>query len=336
MEYHSTPAVTPIRPAPGPVGDASMPEGVVVVIPAFNEERFIASVVFQARPFAQHVVVVDDGSTDRTADLAEAAGAIVVRMLANAGKAAALNAGFEFARTLDPQVVVCLDGDAQHEPSEVPTLAGPVLSGEADVVVGSRFLTTRSDIPKWRQVGQQTLTVMTNGMSGVRLTDSQSGFRAFSRTAVDALRFNSGGLSVESEMQFLFEPAGLRVAEVPISVRYQDGNKRNPFVHGLEVIDAMVSLVARRRPLLFFSLPGALLAIAGSVLGLNVVLTMNDTGDLMIGSAVLTTLLLVVGLLLGVTGVILHSLGHLMGRLREELRAATGGRATEVAWTRGG
>lgn len=313
-------APTDARSAPGPIAGVD-PRGVVVVIPAFNEERFIASVVFQARPYAEHVVVVDDGSSDRTAAMAEAAGATVLRQPENRGKAAALNAGFKHARTLHPRVVVCLDGDAQHEPAEVPHLAAPVLAGEADVVVGSRFLETKSDIPGWRQVGQHALTAMTNGLSGLPLTDSQSGFRAFSPAAVDVLRFTSQGLSVESEMQFLLEPAGLRVAEVPISVRYQDGNKRNPFVHGLQVIDAMISLVARRRPLLFFSLPGLLLALAGAGLGLRVAHVYNLSGDLAIGTAILTTLLFVVGILLGVTGVILHSMGHMVGRLSEEVHA---------------
>lgn len=296
--------------------------GVVVVIPAFDEERFIASVVLQAMPYAERVIVVDDGSRDRTADLAEAAGAVVIRQPENRGKAAALNAGFAHARTLHPRVVVCLDGDAQHEPAEVPTLVAPILAGEADVVVGSRFLETKSDIPAWRQVGQHTLTALTNNMSGLHLTDSQSGFRAFSPTAVDLLRFTSQGLSVESEMQFLLGPAGLRVTEVPISVRYQDGNKRNPVVHGLQVVDAMITLVARRRPLLFFSLPGALLATAGMVIGLNVILTMSRTGTLLVGSTVLTTLLILVGLLMGVSGVILHSVGHLVGRLRVDMQEA--------------
>ena len=296
--------------------------GIVVVIPAFNEERFIASVVLQTRPYAEHVIVVDDGSSDRTATLALAAGAMVTRQVTNQGKAAALTAGFALADTLEPRVVVCLDGDAQHEPAEVPTLVRPILAGDADVVIGSRFLTTKSSIPAWRQAGQHTLTAMTNGMSGTKISDSQSGFRAFSPTATRALRFTSRGLSVESEMQFLFEPAGLRVVEVPISVRYQDGNKRNPFVHGLEVIDAMISLVARRRPLLFFSLPGALLALGGAGLGLRVTIAFGETGTLMVGMAILTTLLLVVGLLLGVTGVILHSVGHLVERVREEVHTA--------------
>ncbi|MEM6431078.1 MAG: glycosyltransferase family 2 protein, partial [Deinococcota bacterium] len=154
-------------------------DGVVVaVIPAFNEERFISSVVIQTRHYATHVVVVDDGSSDRTAELARLAGAYVVHQAQNQGKAAALNAGFKAALHYQPDAIVCLDGDAQHEPSEIPEVVQPILAKQADVVIGSRFLAKKSKIPAWRQVGQHTLTQVTNVASGVRTTDSQSGYRA--------------------------------------------------------------------------------------------------------------------------------------------------------------
>jgi hypothetical protein len=299
---------------------APQPRVTVAIIPAYNEERFIASVVHSTRPYVDHVVVVDDGSSDRSADLAEAAGARVVRQPQNAGKAAALNAGFRAARQFCPDVVICLDGDAQHDPAEIPTLIKPVLEGHADVVIGSRFLSVKSAIPKWRQAGQHTLTGVTNALSGVQITDSQSGYRAFSPTALEALKFKSTGLSLESEMQFLFERSGLRVSEVPISVRYTDGNKRNPVVHGLQVLDAMLSLVARRRPLLFISLPGILISCVGLLLGIYVTLHMQQTGELLTGTTMLTVLFTIGGLLLAMSGVMLHSLGHFTGRLREEIK----------------
>jgi glycosyltransferase involved in cell wall biosynthesis len=295
---------------------------IVAVIPSFNEERFIASVVIKARHYADHVIVVDDGSTDRTAELAGLAGARVVSLPQNMGKAEALNAGFRAARDLDPDVVVCLDGDAQHEPAEIPDLVGPILEGEADVVIGSRFLDKQSEIPGWRQVGQHTLTAFTNLMSGVKTTDSQSGFRAFSPRAIQALRFRTSHLSVESEMQFLVEDAELTVAEAPISVSYLDGNKRNPIVHGLQVLDALLSLVARRRPLLFFTLPGVLMGVLGLVFGARVFVVVNGTGELLVGSAILTTLLLIGGLLLAISGVMLHTVQHLVRRVQEEVKNA--------------
>lgn len=302
--------------------------GVVAVIPAFNEERFIASVVFQASPYVNHVIVVDDGSSDRTAVLALAAGAEVVQLEHNSGKAAALNAGFQAAQRLDPTAVVCLDADAQHDPAEIPDLVEPIACGKYDVVVGSRFAGKRSKIPGWRVVGQHTLTVVTNTLSGTRVSDSQSGFRAFSGKAVGALRFHSAGLSVESEMQFLFAPAGLRVGEVPITVKYQDGLKRNPVVQALQVLDAVFGLVARRRPLFFIGLPGALIASLGVLLGTVAMIQVQRTGHLMIDSTMLSVLLTLAGLLLVVTGVLLHSIGFFFGRLRSELMTDLGDRVS--------
>jgi glycosyltransferase involved in cell wall biosynthesis len=200
---------------------------VVVVIPAYNEERFIASVVFGVREFADEVVVVDDGSSDRTALLAERAGASVVRLGENGGKGAALNAGFTYANSLAPSAVVCIDGDAQHEASEIPGLIQPILSGEADVVIGSRFLSTRSRIPGWRLFGQHSLTTVTNTLSGTRVTDSQSGFRAFSPLATQALRFTSSGLSVESSSSLGPLAFGLRKCRSVCDIRTETNATRS-------------------------------------------------------------------------------------------------------------
>ena len=294
---------------------------ITCVIPAYNEERFIGSVVLMARQYADRVIVVDDGSSDRTAELAEDAGAIVVRHQGNLGKAAGLNNGFQTALELGTEVIVCLDGDAQHDPAEIPTVAEPILNGEADVVIGSRFLEIKSEIPGWRQIGQKALNGATNIASGFTVSDTQSGYRAFSSGAAQALRFHGGGLSVESEMQFLFEPAGLRVVEVPISVKYLDGNKRNPFAHGLEVLDVILKLVARRKPLLFFTVPGLGLIGAGLMIGAWVVYRMLTAKELATGTAMVTVLTLLAGISLSVAGVLLHSMNHFMFRVGEEVRS---------------
>lgn len=183
----------------------------------------------------------------------------------------------------------------------------------------SRFLGIRSSIPWWRRIGQAVLTALTNTASGVRVTDSQSGYRAFSPAALDVLAFGSGGLGVESEMQFLLHESGLRVVEVPIHVHYLDKAKRSPVRHGLQVIDMVLALVARRRPLLFFTVPGMVLAIAGVALGAAVVEAIDRSHLLPVGTALLTTMLLLGGALLGVAGVILHSMDHLTNRMEERL-----------------
>ncbi len=290
---------------------------VIVIIPAYNEERFIGSVVLKARQHADAVIVVDDGSTDDTAAVAEAAGAVVVRHQQNRGKGAALNTAFREARAMGAGVVVTVDGDGQHRCDEIGTLIEPVLNGEADMAVGSRFLDVRSEIPAWRVFGQHSLTVATNLGSGFSLTDSQSGFRAFSPRAVRTLAFNSAGFSVESEMQFLAREHGLRVVEIPITCSYEDPPKRNPVAHGLQVLNGMIRLVGQHRPLLFFGVPGLAGLLFGLLWGLLVVDIYSRTQVLAFGYSLIAVLFTLAGVLTMLTGIILHSIRGLLVELKE-------------------
>ena len=189
----------------------------------------------------ENVIVVDDGSTDATADLAAAAGAEVVRLARNRGKAGAVMAGFAAALARGYEAVVMLDADGQHLPEEIPRVLAPVLSGEADMVVGSRFLEVRSEIPRYRVLGQKTLNLFTALGAGVSLTDTQSGFRALGPAALARLDFVSDGYSLESDMIAHFAACDLRIAEVPISCRYDvpNSHKKNPVLHGFEIVRAM-------------------------------------------------------------------------------------------------
>ncbi|MBI4491373.1 MAG: glycosyltransferase family 2 protein [Chloroflexi bacterium] len=285
---------------------------VLVAIPAYNEDRFIGSLVLKLRAAGYRVLVVDDGSADLTAEVAEAAGAAVVRHPANVGKTAAVRRAFERARELEVEALVLLDGDSQHDPAEVGRVVAPVLAGQADMVVGSRFVGAHSRIPRWRVAGQHALTLATNLGSGLHLSDSQSGFRAFSRRALQGMSFHRAGFSVESEMQFEAKALGLAVLEVPIHVHYQLPTKRSPIRQGLSVLEAVLRLVAQHRPLLFFSAPGLVVLLAGLALGLHVVRTYEATLTLAVGYALITVLLCIVGILAIFVGVMLHSIRELL------------------------
>ena len=306
--------VRQMQPADGPDG-----RPIVAAVPAYNEARFIGSVVLRARRFVDLVLVIDDGSTDETAEVAEAAGAHVVRHAENGGYGEAIATAFREARRLNASALVLIDGDGQHSTDDMTRVLDPVLAGEADVSVGSRFLGIKSDIPGYRKVGQHALTVATNLGSGVRLTDSQSGFRAFSRAAIDAISFQVVNWSVMSEMQFLIQKHGLRVTEVPISVVYKEPAKRNPVGHGMTVLNGIVRLVSQGRPLLFFGVPGFIVLLLGLLLGTRVVTIWDATHQFAIGTALITVLLTIVGVLAIFVGLMLNAMRIFFDDLRRSV-----------------
>jgi glycosyltransferase involved in cell wall biosynthesis len=285
---------------------------IVAVIPAYNEERCIGSVALKAQRYAESVIVVDDGSTDSTAEIAEDAGAIVVRHASNRGKGVALNTGFKRAHQMGADVVVTFDADGQHKPEDMAAVIAPVLDGRADIVVGSRYLIRTSDVPAIRVVGHWIFNFITNRSSGVSVTDSQSGFRAFSARALRAIFFSSRSFSVESEMQFLAHDHQLTMTEVPIAILYEDAPKRNVVIHGLIVLNGILRLVGQHRPLLFLCVPGLVVFLVGLLFGLSVIEIYRASRDLATGYALITILFSVVGLLTLYTGIMLHSVRGLL------------------------
>jgi glycosyltransferase involved in cell wall biosynthesis len=286
---------------------------VVIVIPAYNEARFIGSVVLQAVEYGT-VIVIDDGSSDHTALIAANAGATVLRHETNLGKTEAVNTGFDYARTLEADAFVLMDGDGQHDCTEIPALITPILMGEADIVVGSRFLQVKSRIPKWRVFGQHALTLATNLGSGSNLTDSQSGFRAISPEVLADLDFNTEGFSLESGMQFLAKERRLRIAEVPISVNYVEPAKRNPINQGLQVLNGIVRLVSQHRPLFFFGGGGMILLLLGLFWGGYVVDIYVRLHVLAVGYTLISVMLSILGSTALFTGLMLNAV---VGQFRD-------------------
>lgn len=307
-------STAPCQETEEPLGKKS----IVAVIPAYNEERFIGSTVLKTRRHAQHVVVVDDGSTDATAQVAKAAGALVVSHPVNRGKGAALNSGFVQALELAPDVVVTIDADGQHQPPEMATVAAPIAWGQADIAVGSRYLRRECHIPRHRVWGHRLFNVLTNTASGVPVGDSQSGFRAFSPRAARALIFRSNGFSVESEMQFLAREHDLIIREVPITITYQDRPKRPAIAHGLQVLNGLLRIVGQYRPLPFFTILSAVFLASGGIWALYVADVYRRTRQLAIGHAFVCLLLIIAGSMALNTGLMLHFVrGMLLRFLRD-------------------
>lgn len=208
----------------------------IVIIPAFNEEIAIESVILKSSLYVDDVLVIDDGSNDNTSKIAKSSGARVITHTKNLGKGFALKDGFNFAKDYD--LVVTIDGDGQHNPDEIPILIDPILNDGADFVNGSRYLNGfEENTPTYRRIGQKVLDIATNISAGIKVTDSQSGFRAFSKKAISVFRFNDAGFGIESEMLADAADNNLKIVEVPITVRYNvDGSTKDPVTHGVGVL----------------------------------------------------------------------------------------------------
>jgi glycosyltransferase involved in cell wall biosynthesis len=215
---------------------------VIAAIPAYNEEKFIAEVVENALQYVDEVIVVDDGSTDRTAEAAENAGALVVRHEVNKRYGGAIKTCFEFARQMDIEVLVTIDGDGQHDASDIPLALAPIKAGQADIVIGSRFMDKENHVPLYRKFGIGVITLLFNIGCKTKVSDAQSGFRAYSWKAIQAIgNLKDDDMAISVELLIKARRKNLKVVEIPISVKYHaESSTQNPVKHGLSVALATV------------------------------------------------------------------------------------------------
>lgn len=209
----------------------------IVIIPAFNEQAAIGSVVEKSLQYAADVLVVDDGSSDRTSEIAAEAGASLLKHPTNFGKGVSLRDAFNHVEGYG--VVVTIDGDGQHNPDEIPILTKPILENKADFVNGSRYMNGFDEnTPAYRRIGQTVLDIATNVAAGTKLTDSQSGFRAFRGETISCYKFRDPGFGIESEMIADAAENNLRILEVPITVKYdvENSSTKGPVTHGVGVL----------------------------------------------------------------------------------------------------
>jgi len=213
---------------------------IVAVIPAYKEATQIADVLTRTRSFVDEIIVVNDGSPDETAEVASTHGAIVVSHVINRGLGAAIGTGFAFAKKRGADVVITLDADGQHDPAEIPKFI-EAMKGGADVVIGSRML-TRTGMPWYRQVANMLGNISTLVLFGAYVTDSQSGFRAFSRAALDKIEIKTNRMEVSSELIAEAKHHGFKIVEVPIKAIYTDYSlsKGQSFFVGIKTLFKLV------------------------------------------------------------------------------------------------
>jgi glycosyltransferase involved in cell wall biosynthesis len=295
----------------------------VAIIPAYNEESSIAKVILRTKPYVDKVVVCDDGSKDMTPWIAKALGAIVISHPAKRGKGEALKTLFKEVMKFNPEVIIALDGDGQHDPDQIPMIIKPIEAGECDVVVGSRYVYgSEMDAPLYRRVGLRVINLLYKKVSGSNIKDSQCGFRAYSPKAFEFLiNCNEKGYGIEGEQVVGASRNGLRLMEVPISVKYNGlakTSKKSPVFHGADLILTLFRLLIEEKPLKYLGLPGMGLMSIGTILGLYLLWTFNITRCFSISAALLALGTTVGGLLLAVAAIIVDRLRRMNEKLNHK------------------
>lgn len=297
---------------------------VVVGIPAFNEEKTIARVVLGAQKHAHVVVVCDDGSTDLTGEIAERLGAVVVRHERNSGYGAALQCLFKKARELKADVLVTLDSDGQHDPAQIPLLVAPIEQGVAEVVLGSRFLDKNgtADMPAYRQIGVKIITKLANGSGKNGFSDAQSGFRAYSKHALERLSMYENGMSASIELLRAIKKNGLKVCEVPISCKYSNSvgvktSTENYLTHGVGLVTSLIKLVVEDSPLSFLGIPGILFMAAGVAFGVWMMTLYAQMHEITTNIALASIAFILIGFFLISTAITLYSITRLANKINK-------------------
>jgi glycosyltransferase involved in cell wall biosynthesis len=287
-----------------------------IFIPAHNEENTIGAVVLLAKKHGR-VFVIDDGSKDRTAKIAADAGAVVITREKNGGYGAALKTVLGAAKKVGAASSVILDGDMQHDPDEIPKISLPVLLGKADLAQGSRFKGKFVGAPLGRREGVAIINALYGlGRDGRKL-DTQCGFRALSRKAVGTIRIGKDDYSAGEEIVTGALAHGLRICEVPVSVRYFNGRNGSPISQAAMLVRYAAAEIAKKRPLFYFGFSGVVMLVAAALSGLHVVETLYATRSLLVGTALVTVFFGIAGLVLLMAGVNLYMLDEIVRRIEQ-------------------
>jgi len=284
----------------------------LVCIPAYNEEKYIEDVIKKSLPHVDQVIVCDDGSTDNTAKIAKDAGAIVISQT-NQGYGAAISTLFEYARRENSQIMITLDGDGQHNPDQIPLLINAITTHNVDVAIGSRFLDDTTKASGYRKTGIKIITSASNYGTNFKVTDSQSGFRAYSKDAIDAIHPTEQGMAVSTEILLKISNKGLSLAEVPITISYNgDTSEQHSVPHGVSVLMNTLKYVSIRHPIKFYGIPGLALIIAGIILGGIFLDAYLNQQVVFYGSLLGSVVMFLLGAMLTVTSIVLFSMANLM------------------------
>jgi glycosyltransferase involved in cell wall biosynthesis len=281
-----------------------------VGIPAFNEEKNIAAIITKLADITDTIIVCNDGSSDLTSDIAEKMGAFVINHEKNLGYGAAIRSIFLKAKKLNGDILVTFDADGQHRIEDIEKVTKPIIDQEVDLVIGSRFLDeSEKEVPRYRKVGIKVITKITNASIKKQLTDSQSGFRAYSKKVLNELNPSELGMGISTEILIKASNKNFRITEVPIKILYSgDTSTHNPVSHGSSVILSTIKYTSIEHPLKFYGIPSMILFIIGISFTYLAVEYYAEIGRLNTNLTIIAAGTVLIAVVLLITSILLYSL----------------------------
>lgn len=283
---------------------------ITVGIPAYNEEKNIASIIVKLKKIADAVIVCNDGSTDSTSEIAQNLGAVVINHRENLGYGAGINSIFHKAKEIGSEILITFDADGQHRIEDIKKIIEPIEKNKADIVIGSRFLDdAKEKIPEYRKLGINIITKVTNSTLKEKITDSQSGFRAYNKNVISKLNISDIGMGVSTEILIKASSLGFKIVEVPIVINY-DGNTstHNPVSHGTSVFFSTLKYTSIEHPLKFYGFPSLIFFIIGISFTYLSVEYYTEIGSINPNITIIAAGTILIGIILLVTAVLLYSL----------------------------
>ena len=282
---------------------------ITIGIPAYNEEKNIAKIITKLKKITDSIIVCDDGSSDMTSEIAKNLGVIVISHKKNMGYGAAIRTIFEKSAEIGSDILVTFDADGQHRVEDVSRVLRPLENSEADIVIGSRFLGKQSNVPNYRKLGIKVITQVTNSSIKTKLTDSQSGFRAYSKQVLSKISLSEIGMGISTEILIKASSEGLRITEVPITILYSgDTSTHNPVSHGTSVLFSTIKFTSIEHPLKFYGIPSVIFLTIGMIFTSLAVQYYVDVGRLNTDLTLIGAGTILVGIILLISAILLYSL----------------------------
>ena len=282
---------------------------ITIGIPAYNEEKNIAKIITKLKKITDSIIVCDDGSSDMTSEIAKNLGVIVISHKKNMGYGAAIRTIFEKSAEIGSDILVTFDADGQHRIEDISRVLHPLENSEADIVIGSRFLGKQSNVPNYRKLGIKVITQVTNSSIKTKLTDSQSGFRAYSKQVLSKISLSEIGMGISTEILIKASSEGLRITEVPITILYSgDTSTHNPVSHGTSVLFSTIKFTSIEHPLKFYGIPSVIFLTIGMIFTSLAVQYYVDIGRLNTDLTLIGAGTILIGIILLISAILLYSL----------------------------